>query len=71
MAEEHPTREPSPEASRRAGMLAELKGEIAARLRPVCPHMPASEFDELVDRAAAIELKYMYGGGTSRNWGDR
>ena len=38
--------------------LAELKLDIAKRLRPVCQNMPDAEFDALVDEIAAVNLKY-------------
>jgi hypothetical protein len=38
--------------------LEAMKREIATRLRPVCPSMPAEEFDELVDRIARVNMKY-------------
>jgi hypothetical protein len=37
-----------------------LQGEIALRLRPVCPNMPVDEFDRMIEGMAAIELKYMH-----------
>ena len=41
--------------------LAQLREEIALRVRPVCPSMPAEEFDRMVEAMAVIELKYMLG----------
>lgn len=35
-----------------------LKTEITKRLRHVCDKMPQTEFDELVDKMARLELKY-------------
>jgi hypothetical protein len=35
-----------------------LKSDIALRLAPVCSHFPATEFAELIDQIARIELKY-------------
>lgn len=50
---------PLPRAASRDDLSpAELAGEIAARLRPVVPHMDTGEFDALVRRIAAVEVKY-------------
>lgn len=35
-----------------------MKADIARRLRPVCARMPEPEFDALVERIAAINIKY-------------
>lgn len=40
--------------------LEKLKQEVADRLRPLCPNMPADEFDQMVAKIAAVELKYTY-----------
>lgn len=39
-------------------VFARTRAVIAQRLRKVCEHFPAAEFDALVHRAATIELKY-------------
>jgi hypothetical protein len=57
MAEEFPDVRPLTRVER----LEQLKHEVATRLRPVCPKMPTEEFDRMVARVAAIELKYTYG----------
>jgi hypothetical protein len=35
-----------------------LRADIAARLRSVCKDWPDASFDELVERVAALALKY-------------
>ena len=35
-----------------------ISGEIRRRIRPVCPGMPEELFFEMIDRMAAIQLKY-------------
>lgn len=35
-----------------------LLEDIRGRVRPVCPTMPATEFDALTARMAEIEIKY-------------
>ena len=35
-----------------------LRTEIAKRLRSICGHIPASEFDSYVDRLAQVERSY-------------
>jgi hypothetical protein len=42
----------------RRELLAHTKEQIASRLRPVCSQMPDDEFEELVTRAAEIEIRY-------------
>ena len=60
MSQEHQgARPPSTHAQR----LEELKYQVALRLRPVCPSMPAEDFERMVEKIAAVELKYDYGGG--------
>lgn len=39
---------------RRAPLLA----DIAARLRPVCPAMPAAQFDAMVEDSADVTLRF-------------
>ncbi len=36
----------------------QLRADVARRLRPAAPGMPAAEFDALVERIVAVELKY-------------
>ncbi len=38
--------------------LESLKADIASRLRPSCAHFPDSEFEDLVNQIAHVELKY-------------
>ncbi len=38
--------------------LARLQQDIANRLRPVCPDVSESSFEELVREIAAVKLKY-------------
>ena len=45
-----------------------LKREIADRLRPACDHVPAAEFEQLVDRIARIQRKYEKQSGDERLW---
>ena len=35
-----------------------LRKEIAKRLRSICTHIPATEFDSYVDRLAHVERSY-------------
>lgn len=35
-----------------------LRTEIAKRLRSICTHIPATEFDAYVDRLAHVERSY-------------
>ena len=35
-----------------------LRTEIAKRLRSICAHIPATEFDSYVDRLAHVERSY-------------
>jgi hypothetical protein len=42
----------------RADLFARARAELAERLRPVCQGMDQQAFDELVDRAAEIQIKY-------------
>lgn len=37
---------------------AQLRADVARRLRPAVPGMPQAEFDALVERIVAVELKY-------------
>lgn len=39
-------------------VLARLQEDIANRLRPLCPDISESSFDELVREIAAVKLKY-------------
>ena len=36
----------------------QLRADVSRRLRPAVPGMPAEEFDALVRRIVAVELKY-------------
>ena len=38
--------------------LEELKKELARRLGPVLPDVPAEQFAELIDRMATLQYKY-------------
>jgi hypothetical protein len=38
--------------------LEDISVELRRRIRPVCPDMPQELFHEMVDRMAAIQLKY-------------
>jgi hypothetical protein len=38
--------------------LQRIKTDVAARLRSVCAGMSDAEFDQLVERIAAIQVKY-------------
>jgi hypothetical protein len=38
--------------------LQDISVELRRRIRPVCPNMPEDLFHEMVDRMAAIQLKY-------------
>lgn len=38
----------------------ELVKRIAARIRPVCAHIPEAEFRSLVERMASVEQKYIH-----------
>jgi len=50
---------PQPVPRRRTELSPEqLAADIAARVRPVVPDMPAAAFDALVRRMADVELKY-------------
>lgn len=52
--------------------LAELRVEIAERLRKVCIAMPDEEFDALVARMAEVEYKYEANANSDRvraEWG--
>jgi len=42
-------------------VLKEMREEIALRLQPVCQDWPAERFSSLVERIAAITLKYDLG----------
>jgi hypothetical protein len=35
-----------------------IRAELRGRIRPVCRDMPEELFDDMVDRMAAIQLKY-------------
>jgi hypothetical protein len=35
-----------------------INAELRRRIRPVCPNMPEELFFEMIDRMAAIQLKY-------------
>jgi hypothetical protein len=35
-----------------------IRGELRTRIRPVCRDMPEELFFEMIDRMAAIQLKY-------------
>lgn len=56
------------------GRLAIVKRQIATRLAPVCVGWPRDLFDSMVDRLAAITIKYDHGGvlpGYDRRSSDR
>jgi len=38
--------------------LEAISGELRRRIRPVCADMPEELFFEMIDRMAAIQLKY-------------
>ena len=38
---------------------ADLRADLAARLRNVCDGMPADQFDRLVDDICAVKLKWV------------
>ena len=42
----------------RAAQLDRAKASIAERLKRVCAHMSAAEFDALVERIALVEIRY-------------
>ena len=50
-----------PRRALREERLAELTHQIAGRLRPLCPKMPENEFERMVARLAAMELRHTYG----------
>ena len=52
-----------PEPERR--QLAELRAEIAQRLKPVCEQWPPDLFDGMVDGLAKVTLKYEHADPTS------
>jgi hypothetical protein len=66
MSQEHGIDPPSSLSAWRTKLLAELREQISNRLRPVCPNMPADAFEQMVDRIAAMELKYMFRSDTSQ-----
>lgn len=51
-------RAPRARFSRAALSREQLVADIAARVRPAVPDLPAGEFDALVRRMADLELKY-------------
>jgi len=42
----------------RAERLQTISGELRRRIRPVCADMPEELFFEMIDRMAALQLKY-------------
>lgn len=42
----------------RQALVVNTRTSIAERIRAVCAHLPADEFDRLVERMAQIEIKY-------------
>ena len=42
----------------RATRLHNIEGELRRRLRPSCADMPDDQFQELIERMAALQLKY-------------
>jgi hypothetical protein len=50
-----------PRRELREERLAELKGQITLRLRPLCPNMPEDEFERMVATLAGLELRHTYG----------
>jgi hypothetical protein len=51
----------------RTERLGSIRAELLERIRPICRDMPREQFLELVERMAAIQLKYelknVHGGG--------
>jgi hypothetical protein len=48
----------SPLSLARARRLAVIVGDVRSRLLRTCAEMPAADFVELVERVAAVQLKY-------------
>jgi hypothetical protein len=48
----------SPLSLARARRLAVIVGDVRSRLLRACAEMPAADFVELVERIAAVQLKY-------------
>lgn len=45
---------------------AALKQQVEARLRHLCSHFPADEFDKMVDKIVETQIR---GEGRSASWG--
>ncbi|MCY7379344.1 MAG: hypothetical protein LH467_08430 [Gemmatimonadaceae bacterium] len=51
----------------RADRLERIEAELRRRLRPSCAEMPDDQFQELVQRMAALQLKYELRGADSNH----
>ena len=56
-----------PQSEPRPTRVRELIADITRRIGPVCQHMPADQFDDMVRRMAEVEYKYEQRGSATRD----